>query len=84
MMEIKINDAKDDIRATMNLLYAVMRFISMLLDLAPDNQQAQETLVGTASSLFQQCAVLFHDISAYAETFSSEGIQGSPAEIERW
>lgn len=66
-METRINDAKDDIRATMNLLYTVMRFISMLLDLVPDNQLAQETLVGTASSLFEQTAVLFHDISAYAE-----------------
>lgn len=67
LMETRINDAKDNIRATMNLLYAVMRFISMLLDLVPDNQLAQETLVGTASSLFQQTAVLFHDISVFAE-----------------
>ena len=71
-METRTEISKDDIRATMNLLYSMMKFISVLLDLAPDNQMAQETLVGTASSLFQETAVLFHDISAYAEMASED------------
>ena len=66
-METRADISKGNIRVTMNLLFSMMKFISALLDLVPDNQMAQETLVGTASSLFEQTAVLFHDISAYAE-----------------
>ena len=77
------NISKDNIRTSLNLLYTMMKFLSMLLDLAVDSQMARETLTDTASGLFEQTAVLFHDISTYAEALSSEGIQSSPAEIER-
>ncbi len=83
MSELMNKVSKDNIRASLNLLYSMMKFTSMLLDLAVDSQAARETLTDTASGLFEQTAVLFQDINAYAETLSSEGIQSSCAEIER-
>ena len=83
MSELMNKVSKENIRASLNLLYSMMKFLSMLLDLAVDSQAARETLTDTASGLFEQTAVLFHDISAYAEMLSSEGIQSSPAELER-
>ena len=83
MSEMMNKVSVDNIRTGMNLLYTMMKFIAMLLDLAPENSTARETLMDTASGLFEQTAVLFHDISAYAETLTNEGIQSSSAEIER-
>ncbi len=84
MSELMNKVSKENIRASLNLLYSMMKFLSMLLDLAADNQAARQTLTDTVSGLFEQSAVLFHDISAYADALSSEGIESSPAEIERW
>ena len=84
MSELMNNVSKENIRASLNLLYSMMKFTSMLLDLAVDSEAARETLTDTASGLFEEAAVLFHDISVYAEMLSREGIQSSPAEIERW
>lgn len=84
MSELMSRISKENIRGKMNLLFTLMKFISMLLDMASDNQMARETLTDTASGLFEQTAVLFHDISAYAEMAAKddEGFQSSPAEIE--
>ena len=84
MSELMNKVSKENIRASLNLLYSMMKFIAMLLDMSVDSQAARETLTDTASGLFEHTAVLFHDISAYAETLSNEGIQSSHAEIERW
>ncbi len=84
MSELMNKISKENIRAGMNLLYSMMKFLSMLLDLAVDSSAARETLTDTACGLFEQTAILFRDINAYAETLSSEGIQTSPAEIKRW
>ncbi len=82
MSELMNKLSKENIRASLNLLYSMMKFTSMLLDLAVDSQAARETLTDTASGLFEQTAVLLHDINVYAERLSDEGIQGYHTEIE--
>lgn len=83
MSEMMNKVSKENIRASLNLLYTMMKFLSMLLDLAVDSQAARETLTDTANGLFEQTALLFHDICMYAKALSDEGIQVASAEIER-
>ena len=73
---------KENIRSTMNLVFTQMKFLSMLLELAPDNLTARETIIATTDSLFQQTAVMCHDINMYVQTVSAEGFSDSRVEVE--
>ena len=77
--------SKENIRSSMNLVFTLMKFISMLLELAPDNVTARETLISTADSLFQQTAVLGCELNEYVKAMpvDNEGFCDSNAEIER-
>ena len=75
--------SKENIRGTMNLVFTQMKFLSMLLELAPDNITARETIIATTDSLFQQTAIMAHDINMFIQTISAEGFSDSSAEIER-
>ena len=70
MSEMMNKVSKENIRAGMNLIYTLMKFLSMLLDLAEDTPVACETLTITADGLFEQAAVLYRDLNAYAEAIS--------------
>ena len=67
MSELMNKVSKENIRASLNLLYSMMKFLSMLLDLAQENPTACETLTVTADGLFEQTAVLYRDICSYAD-----------------
>ena len=54
----------------MNLMYSMMKFLAVLLDLAQENPLACETLAITADGLFQQGAELYRDINQYSEMAS--------------
>ena len=70
MSELMNKVTKDNLRAEMNLIFSMMRFISMLLDMARDSPDARETLTVTVDGLFERAAVLFRDVNAYAEKVS--------------
>ena len=67
MSELQNDISKGNIRTQMNLIFALMRLLATILNLAKDNQLACETLERTAESVFEQAAVLFHDIKEYTE-----------------
>ena len=69
-MESRAEVNKGSIRSTMNLMYSMMRFLSVLLDLAQENPLACETLAVTADGLFQLGAELYRDINLYSEMVS--------------
>ena len=52
MSELMNKVSKENIRASMNLIFTQMKFLSMLLDLAQDTPTACETLTVTAEGLF--------------------------------
>ena len=49
----------------MNLIYSMMRFIAMTLDMAQDNTTARETISYIAEGVLDQAAELFRDIGEY-------------------
>lgn len=69
-MESRAEVSKGSIRSTMNLMYSVMKFLSVLLDLSSENPLACETLAVTADGMFQQAAELYRDINQYSEMLS--------------
>ena len=69
-MESRAEVSKGNIRSTMNLLYSMMKFLSVLLDLASENPLACETLAVTADGMFQQAAELYRDIHQFSEKVS--------------
>lgn len=70
MLEKRIELSNDNIRGQMNLVYTMMRFIATLLSMAKDSPLARETISVTAEGLFEQCAILYRDISQYVELTS--------------
>ena len=71
MSELQNNISKDGIRVQMNLVYSMMRFIATILSMAKDSRLARETISVTAEGLFEQCAILYRDISQYIELTSA-------------
>ena len=69
-MESRAEVSKGSIRSTMNLLFSMMKFLAVLLDLAQENSLACETLAVTADGMFQQAAELYRDINQYSEMVS--------------
>ena len=59
------NVSKENIRAGMNLIYSMMRFIAMTLDMAQDNFTARETITCIAEGVLDQAAELYRDVGEY-------------------
>lgn len=49
----------------MNLIFAMMRFLTTVLDMAPDNEMVCETLAGMAQDVSEQADVLRRDVGCY-------------------
>lgn len=67
MSELQNKLDKTCIRGQLNLVYSMMKLLATILDLAADNEMARKVLADTANSLFQQNAILTHDICKYTE-----------------
>ncbi len=65
MSELKNDVSKGCIRTQMNLIYAMMRLLASVLDLAIDSELVCDTLSKTAEGIFEQAAILYRDIEDY-------------------
>ena len=65
MSELMNKVSKENIRAGMNLIYSMMRFIAMTLDMAQDNATARETITCIAEGVLDQAAELYRDVGEY-------------------
>lgn len=73
MSELRNNVCKDGIRTQLNLIYAMMRFLTTVLDMAPDNEMVCETLASMAQGVSEQADVLRRDVGSYILALSEEG-----------
>ena len=73
MSEVRNEISKMNIRGEMNLLYAMCKLIVSILDAAPDNAIACDTLRSTAESIFNQAAYLYGKVSEYTEDLHESG-----------
>ena len=80
MSETMNKISKDSIRGQMNLLFAMMKFLSTVLDLALENQMACDTINSTAEAVFEQAAVLYRDVSEYTTELSRNTEEGDDNE----
>ena len=79
-MSEMLNDiSKGGIRTQMNLIFAMMRFLATILDMAQNSQVACDTLDSTAEGIFEQAAILYRDIKDYTSAVSCEGTKDSDA-----
>jgi len=65
MSELMNKLTKDNIRSQLNLIFAMMRFLATIMDMAADNSMVRKTVSGTAEGIFNQAAILFRDVSEY-------------------
>ena len=79
MSEMMNDISKGGIRTQMNLIFAMMRLLATILDMAQSSQIACDTLDSTAEGIFEQAAILFCDVKDYTSAVSSEEIKGSDA-----
>lgn len=61
---------KDVIRSQLNLIYAMSRLLVTILDMAPDNEIARETLLKVSEGVYEQAAVLYRDMETYTSAVS--------------
>ena len=73
MSETRNEISKMSIRGELNLLYSMSKLIVAILDAAPDNEIACDTLRSTAESILNQAAYLFGKVSEYAENLHCPG-----------
>ena len=72
-MSETMNDiSKGSIRTQMNLIYAMMRLLATILDMAQSSQVACDTLDSTAEGIFEQAAILYGDIKNYTSAISCD------------
>ena len=72
MSDLMNQVSKDNIRADMNLLYAMMKFMAMILDLLQDSKVARETLAITAQGLSEQANTLLRDVGEYVSALPED------------
>ena len=72
MSETRNEISKMTIRGELNLLYSMSKLIVSILDAAPDNAIACETLRSVSESILNQAAYLYGKVSEY-----TEGLHGS-------
>ena len=74
MPELMNNISKMSIRGEANLIFAMMKFMVTVLDMAIDNPIVRETLICMVESISEQANTLMHDVEEYVTTLScSEG-----------
>ncbi len=73
MSEVRNEISKMNIRGELNLLYAMSKLIVAVLDAAPDNAVACDTLRFTAESILNQAAYLYGKVSEYTEELHGSG-----------
>ena len=79
------NVSKENIRAGMNLIYSMMRFIAMTLDMAQNNPTARETITCIAEGVLDQAAELYRDVGEYVAALpDTEGrVSSSEGRIDK-
>ena len=65
MSEIENTTNKNNIRGQLNLVFASMKMLSTILDLASNNPMAQEVAATMADSISKQSSVLNSDVRQY-------------------
>ena len=65
MTELTNNLSKGNIRSQLNLIFAMMRLMSSVLDVAPDNVMVRDTLESMSGHVWEAAAVLKLDIGDY-------------------
>ena len=65
MSETRNELTKGNIRCQMNLIFAMMRFLTTILDMAPDNVMVCETLASMAQGIYEQADILRRDVGSY-------------------
>ena len=65
MSEIEKTTKDASIRGQMNLMFATMRMLATVLELAPDNQMAREAIASSAESVWAQSVLLHHIVQEY-------------------
>ena len=63
---------KDNIRASLNLLYSMMKFMNTVMDLVQGSQVARDTLAITAQGLSEQADLLLKDVGEYVSALSDD------------
>ncbi len=63
---------KENLRASMNLIFSMMKFMAMILDLLQDSKVARETLAITAQGLSEQADILLRDVGEYVSALSED------------
>ena len=79
MSELQNDISKGSIRTQMNLIFSMMRLLATILNMAHDSQMARDTLDTTAEGIFEQAAILYHDVKDYISVVSCEEIKDSDA-----
>ena len=79
MSELMNDISKGNIRTQMNLIFAMMRLLATILDMAQNSQMACDTLDSTAEGILEQSAILFRDIKKYTSAVSCEEKKDSEA-----
>lgn len=70
MSELMNRISKDNLRSSMNLIFSMMKFMAMILDLLQDSKVARETLAITAQGLSEQADILLRDVGEYVSALS--------------
>ncbi len=65
MSEIENTTNKNNIRGQLNLVFASMKMLSTILDLASNNPMAQEVAATMADSISKQSSALNSDVRQY-------------------
>ena len=81
MSETRNENCKEGIRTQLNLIFAMMRLLATILDMAPDNEMACATIISMAQGVSEQADVLCHDVGNYISELA-EGYQHADTEIE--
>ena len=79
MSELKNDVSKSNIRTQMNLIFAMMRLLATILDLAIDSQMVCDTLDTTVEGIIEQTAILYRDVKEYTSVVSCEEIKDRDA-----
>ena len=70
MSEIENTTNKDNIRGQLNLVFALMKTLSTILDLASNNPMAREVATTMADSITKQSSALNSDVKQYIDGLS--------------
>ena len=73
MSDMRNEISKMAIRGELNLIYSMSKLIVSILDAAPDNKVACDTLRSVSESILNQAAYLYCKVSEYTEELKGSG-----------